>query len=217
MNSAHSQHRQANGSDSSGQQMQLLSPRLLWALEVAAYIHRNQCRKATKVPYISHLAGVMHLCAAQGGSEDLLIAALLHDSLEDVPEEMSYEQLEENFGKKVAQLVSLVTKDEKLDSWQQRAEDYLQRIANAPEELAAELNILVGADKFYNLQSIASHPESTTSEFWKRFRSSPQQNLWWYSSVYEQSHQYWSAQLQKEYRQALARLEYCVAQVTGDQ
>lgn len=193
--------------------LKLLSPRLLQAMETAAYIHRKQLRKGTRIPYISHLVGVMHICAQCGGGEDVIIAALLHDSLEDVPGEINAASIEQQFGARVLALVQFVTKDDSLPTWQERAEAYLQHIATAPPQLQQEVYLLVGADKLYNMQSIVLDPASTNPEFWQRFRSTPQQQLWWYHQVYSQCHQYWPQALVREYTEALAALESCIQQV----
>jgi (p)ppGpp synthase/HD superfamily hydrolase len=53
------------------------------ALLYAAQLHRNQTRKGTKIPYVSHLLAVCSLVIENGGDEDQAIAALLHDAVED--------------------------------------------------------------------------------------------------------------------------------------
>ena len=60
-----------------------LGPRFLRAFEFAAAKHSKQTRKASTIPYIAHLIGVASLVLEAGGDEDLAIAALLHDVVED--------------------------------------------------------------------------------------------------------------------------------------
>ena len=60
-----------------------LSPRFYDALELASDLHRDQVRKGTSLPYISHLVSVAMLVLEYGGDEDQAIAALLHDCIED--------------------------------------------------------------------------------------------------------------------------------------
>jgi len=68
-----------------------LKKRLQWplgvrfdeALLLASSLHRKQVRKASGVPYVAHLLGVASLVLEEGGSEDMVIAALLHDAAED--------------------------------------------------------------------------------------------------------------------------------------
>ncbi len=63
----------------------LYDARLDRALAFAADAFRERPRKATRVPYLSHLLAVTALVMENGGSEDACIAAVLHDYLEDVP------------------------------------------------------------------------------------------------------------------------------------
>ncbi len=60
-----------------------LGPRFLRAFNFAAEKHAGQTRKASTTPYIAHLMGVASLVLEFGGDEDLAIAALLHDVVED--------------------------------------------------------------------------------------------------------------------------------------
>lgn len=64
----------------------LLSPRLRCAINAAARAHRDQVRKGSGIPYVSHVYAVMFLLSQVTDDEDILIAGLLHDTLEDVPE-----------------------------------------------------------------------------------------------------------------------------------
>jgi hypothetical protein len=65
--------------------MTLYSPRIDDALQFTADAFRTIARKGSKVPYLTHLLQVMVTVGEHGGDEDQLIAALLHDYLEDVP------------------------------------------------------------------------------------------------------------------------------------
>lgn len=60
-----------------------LSARFDEALAYAHEAHRDQLRKGTRIPYISHLMAVAAIVLENGGDEDAAIAALLHDVIED--------------------------------------------------------------------------------------------------------------------------------------
>src|SRR3712207_5331642 len=62
-----------------------LSERFDDALLFASRHHREQLRKGSRVPYMTHLMSVSALVMEHGGSEDQAIAALLHDAVEDAP------------------------------------------------------------------------------------------------------------------------------------
>src|SRR3954449_11967655 len=85
-----------------------LSERFDEALVYAADQHREQLRKGSRVPYMSHLMSVSAIVLEHGGSEDQAIAALLHDAVEDAPDGQGPKVLREiqaRFGEAVADIV----------------------------------------------------------------------------------------------------------------
>ena len=157
------------------------SPQLLRAINTAALAHRGHVRKGTDIPYVSHVFAVMHLVSQVTDDEDVLIAALFHDILEDVPEAYSAEQMATDFGDHVVDLVRGVTKDDTLTDWQERSEAYLAHLRSADEG-----SVLVSvADKLHNLLSIHADLDVIGDELWGRFNSPMERQVWWYRSVYE--------------------------------
>ncbi|HIP03128.1 MAG TPA: HD domain-containing protein, partial [Campylobacterales bacterium] len=77
------------------------------AVELSQVYHQNQFRKSGE-PYIIHPICVASIVCAYGGDEQMVIAALLHDVVEDTPCEI--EEIDEKFGKEVAELVAGLTK-----------------------------------------------------------------------------------------------------------
>ena len=155
------------------------SPRLIKAINTAAWAHRNHVRKGTDIPYVSHVFGVMHLVAQVTDDEDVLIAALFHDILEDVPDEYSPERMAEEFGAHVVELVRGVTKDSTLSSWQDRSDAYLAHLRGAEDGSV----LISAADKLHNLLSIHADLDAIGDELWARFNSGKERQLWWYRSV----------------------------------
>src|SRR6202522_2467677 len=82
-----------------------LGPRFLRAFQFAAEKHARQTRKASTIPYIAHLMGVTSLVLEAGGDEDLAIAALLHDVVEDCGGLPMLKEIRRRFGKRVAHVV----------------------------------------------------------------------------------------------------------------
>lgn len=134
----------------------LLSPRVFSAINRASELHRDQLRKGKDMtPYVSHLYGVMYILSQTTKNEDVLIAGLLHDTLEDVPG-YTKEKLEEEFGVSVRTIVEGVT--EPLDAnkdmseqkpWLERKEAYIEALKHGPTESA----MVSCADKIHNLLS----------------------------------------------------------------
>jgi (p)ppGpp synthase/HD superfamily hydrolase len=75
------------------------------ALLYATHIHGGQTRKGTAVPYIAHLLAVAATVLEYGGSQDVAIAALLHDAVEDQGGEPRLANIYNLFGDRVADIV----------------------------------------------------------------------------------------------------------------
>jgi len=127
---------------------------LLASIAFAAAKHRNQRRKdAEASPYINHPLQLAHVLATEGGVSDLktLMAAVLHDTVEDT--ETSYDELVDNFGQKVADVVMEVTDDTTLP----KAERKRRQVEHAPH-MSKRAALVKLADKTCNLRDVAHNP-----------------------------------------------------------
>jgi (p)ppGpp synthase/HD superfamily hydrolase len=129
------------------------SNRLINAAVFAAEKHKLQRRKGfNHIPYVNHTLKVAKLLSDFGeNDEDLLIAALLHDTVEDT--DTTEEEIRKEFGEIVCKLVMEVTDDKTL-SYAKRKE---LQVLNAPHKSnnARKLKI---ADKICNIHDIISYP-----------------------------------------------------------
>lgn len=102
--------------------MLAFSPRYDAALKLAARAHRDQVRKGTDVPYIAHVAHVSAILLRHGFDEDLAIAGLLHDIVEDCAVPLA--DIGKEFGERVARMVEAVSEQKRADGvplpWEQR-------------------------------------------------------------------------------------------------
>lgn len=156
-----------------------LTPRLRKAVNTATVAHRDHVRKGSGIPYVSHLYQVMFLLSQVTDDEDILIAGLLHDTLEDVPENYTAVQMEADFGSRVRQLVEDLTKIEHPD-WQTRADVYIEHL----EFHAAKDAVLIStADKLHNLMSIQDDLDTHGEKLWERFNAGRERQLWWYTEI----------------------------------
>jgi len=106
-----------------------LGPRLQKAFHYAAEKHAGQTRKQSAVPYLSHLMAVTSLVLEGGGDEEMAMAALLHDVVEDCGGMPRLREIGKLFGSRVAKIVEGCTDsfaDPKL-AWIIRKEEYLKR------------------------------------------------------------------------------------------
>jgi (p)ppGpp synthase/HD superfamily hydrolase len=124
------------------------------ALDFAAKKHVHQRRKGELgEPYINHLADVTRLLAAatEGRDAVLVLSGLLHDTIEDT--QTTFDELEAEFGREVADLVAEVSDDKTLD----RTERKRLQIEKAPAK-SDRAKMLKLADKTSNLHSISHSP-----------------------------------------------------------
>lgn len=149
------------------------------ALMFASEIHREQRRKGSGVPYITHLLAVAAIVGENDGTETEVIAALLHDAIEDTPE--TQESLAVRFGNGVAGIVAAcsdadVTPGEEKPPWRERKEAYITRVGTAP----ASARLVSSADKLHNARSILADCRVVGEEVWSRFKGGRDGTLWYY-------------------------------------
>lgn len=128
--------------------------RFLQALSFAAEKHRHQRRKdSAKTPYINHPIMVANILLneAEVDDEAVLIAALLHDTVEDT--ETRFEEIERRFGRQVRDIVTEVTDDKSLPS-----EERKQRQIDHAPSLSDRARLVKLADKTANLRDVAIAP-----------------------------------------------------------
>jgi guanosine-3',5'-bis(diphosphate) 3'-pyrophosphohydrolase len=166
---------------------------VLRALDFAARRHAAQRRKGVnQAPYINHPVRVAYYIGAVAGIEDpeLIAAALLHDTVEDT--ETTFEELRDEFGHRVAELVAEVTDDKSLAK---KTRKRLQ-VEHAPEvsQAAAQLKI---ADKLSNVEDLSAAPPPGWSLERRR------EYLAWSEEVVDRLRET-SAELERAYREAVA-------------
>lgn len=133
---------------------------ILDALLFAAEKHRFQKRKGPQAyPYIIHPIGVAHHLLTIGNvtDRDVLIAALLHDTVEDT--NTTFEEISKAFGLRVESFVREVTDDKNLP----KAERKRMQIVNAPHKSSEAAQIKL-ADKYFNLKDLATSPPINWTE-----------------------------------------------------
>ena len=164
-----------------------LTERFDKALQFAHGVHRSQPRKDTTIPYVSHLLSVAGLVLESGGDEDLAIAALLHDAVEDA-EDMSGEEMSDRirakFGDRVADIVDGCSDAKSSPGgskppWRSRKEAYLKHLRSASNDV---LRVSI-ADKVHNARSIATDQDRFGKALWDRFSSTSEESRWYYTSL----------------------------------
>jgi (p)ppGpp synthase/HD superfamily hydrolase len=147
------------------------------AIEFAARAHRGHCRKGSEIPYIVHPLAVAKILIDAGCPEDVVVAGILHDTVEDTP--VSLDEIRHTFGEAVARIVEGATEPDKSKPWEERKAHTIAFLKTAPE---AVLLVSCG-DKIENLQAIREDRERVGEEVWARFRRGRDQQAWYYRSV----------------------------------
>jgi (p)ppGpp synthase/HD superfamily hydrolase len=161
-----------------------LGPRFLRAFLFAAEKHAGQTRKASTIPYIAHLMGVASLALEFGGDEDMAIAALLHDVVEDCGGAPMLTEVRRRFGKRVAKIVDGCTDSDTNPKppWRERKETYIRHLRRAD----AETRLVSAADKLNNIRSILSDYREVGEAIWTRFNGGRDGTLWYYRALLEE-------------------------------
>jgi (p)ppGpp synthase/HD superfamily hydrolase len=161
-----------------------LGPRFLRAFHFAAEKHAGQTRKASTIPYLAHLMGVASLVLEFGGDEDLAIAALLHDVVEDCGGAPMLKEVRRGFGPRVAKIVDGCT-DSDTDPkppWRERKETYIHHLKRAD----ADTRLVSAADKLNNVRSILSDYRQVGESIWARFNGGREGTLWYYRALLQE-------------------------------
>src|SRR3954468_18012863 len=147
------------------------------AINFAAKAHKEQTRKSTDIPYITHPFAVGMRLQKAKCTDEVIAAGILHDTLEDTS--ATYEELTEQFGAPIANLVHAASEHDKSLSWETRKQHTIDRLKEASLE---EIQVIT-ADKLHNLTSIHADLEEHGEKIWERFNRGKHDQHWYYSSI----------------------------------
>jgi len=158
-----------------------LTKRFDKAVKFARKAHKNQARKGTEIPYISHLLGVSSIVLEMEGTEDEAIAALLHDVVEDCGGAPMAERVRAEFGDDVARIVLANTDTDQKPKppWRARKQEYLDSL---PGKERDELLISL-ADKLHNARATLLDYRRIGDEIWPRFKEGREGQLWYFNEL----------------------------------
>ncbi len=155
-----------------------MTPRIEKAIEVAIRIHKGQMRKGDGItPYVVHPISVAMILSRYTNDEDVLIAALLHDALEDTA--YSQQKLKKEFGFEVLSIVKDVSDKRPNDPWFKRKDAYLKHLKIASKEAC----LVACADKINNLMSICEAYEKDGDRIWPRFNAPKEAKFRFYEAI----------------------------------
>jgi len=158
------------------------SYRIEQAIRAATVLHKDQVRRGVPpLPYITHLFAVAWMVRDYTKDENIVIAAFLHDVLEDTS--YTAAELEEDFGEQVRNLVVALTepkeKDGKALTWKERKDAYLAGLKKAPTEALT----IAAADKIHNMRCIVEQYYDDHSRFLVDFPGSLEERALGYQDL----------------------------------
>lgn len=191
----------------------ILSERFTHALDYARRVH-TETRKRTAVPYLAHLLGVASLVMGEHGyvdfavTEDMVIAALLHDTAEDHGGRERLSDITVHFGDDVARMVeglsdSLVDEGAPKAPWAERKYGYLERLRDE----SPQVKLISVADKLYNARSLLADFRVEGPAIWQRFQRSQEDQMRYFQLLLTEYERSGGNRLVREYARVLLELE----------
>jgi (p)ppGpp synthase/HD superfamily hydrolase len=146
------------------------------AILFATKKHDGQFRKGTNIPYITHPLKVMKILTDNQCSENVIIAGILHDTLEDTS--ATSDEIRTLFGDNVLAIVSSETED-KSKSWKERKANTISHLKTA----SLEIKLVCCADKLANLRDMVDDYANIGEILWQRFNAPKTDIAWYYNSI----------------------------------
>ena len=166
------------------------------ARSFAEKAHEGQFRKGTKRPYIVHPLEVAKIVSTMTDDEEMISAALLHDTLEDC-RQVTKEQIKEAFGERVLEMVRQESED-KSKTWVERKSTTIRHLKTAQREV----QMIALADKLSNMRDIDRDYPVVGEELWNRFRMKDKKMIGWYYKGIQDA-------LREAFSEVPAYEEYC--------
>lgn len=147
------------------------------AAGVAAVAHSGQKRKGTNIPYITHPYGAARLLFDVSCRDEIAIAALLHDTVEDGDLTIGY--IGKHFGETVASIVQGCSEPNKNLPWEERKQHTIEYLLQAP----IDVRLVSCADKLDNIRAMAADYLQVGDRLWERFNRGREEQRWYYSEL----------------------------------
>jgi hypothetical protein len=153
--------------------------RISKAIDFATKAHGNQKRKGTTIPYIVHPIDVLSILLKDGADEDLAVAGVLHDVIEDTPH--TSDEIADVFGEAVSRLVRDASIPKTIP-WREGKQLKIDKTKSG----SRELKLLLCADKLANIRDVRIEYQMIGDEVWKKFKrfyNSKEDQRWYYHSM----------------------------------
>ncbi len=170
------------------------------AIVFATNAHAGVKRKGSDAPYILHPIEAMMIVASMTDDEEVMAAAVLHDTVEDT--HVTLKDIKERFGQRIAELVASESENKREDqppeeTWVIRKQESIEHLRTASHEA----KMICLGDKLSNLRQMARDYKLFEENIWKRFNQKDKMmHAWYYDSLF--------SILREEFPNAPATAEY---------
>lgn len=178
-----------------------LSGDLSEALILAKLAHEGHTRRGTAVPYLGHILGVASLVIEDGGTETEVVAAFLHDAIEDGTPEMG-ELIRHRFGDAVAAIVEGCTDPDIPGTFREVKEEHLRRL----ERGTSSVRRVALAEKLDNARALVRDLERFGGETWRQMDVDRDEMLWYFRALVSLFRRTFPSALVIEFGQAVERI-----------
>ena len=172
----------------------MYSPRIELAVTTMLEAHGLNRRKAGRGFEASHATSVALIVADFGFDEDTVIAALLHDTLEDT--NLDPDWIETRFGELVLAMVRDVSEPPKPQPWRDRKLVYIEQLRDTPR---AGARAVASADKIHNLSNMTQGLRERGEAFVRPFTAPFKDMLWYQTMVLKTLRSAWSHEILDEH------------------
>ncbi len=190
----------------------IFTPKIQQAIRFAITAHAGQTRKGKDIPYIIHPLSIALILARAGADEDVVIAGILHDTVEDSDGKITLDDIEKEFGENVAMLVGHVTEPDKSLSWEERKQNALVHIYEMPYGAL----LLKSSDVLANLSDLLADLEANGDAVWDRFNAPKDKQIAHYQNLVDNLEIIWKENsLLPEIKQGVEKLSLAVGTSAG--
>lgn len=168
------------------------------AIRFAVKAHGEQMRKGTDFPYIEHPLHVGILLSKVGMRDEVVIAGILHDTLEDT--DTTEDDLRSEFGEEILRMIKSESEPDRTLPWNERKNHTVEHLRGAP----GDVRMIALCDKLSNIMDIEADLETNGDALWDRFNAGFEEQKWYYTSLVDALSDLGDVELYQEFKQRVS-------------
>ena len=168
------------------------------AIRFAVKAHGEQMRKGTDFPYIEHPLHVGILLSKAGMRDEVVIAGILHDTLEDT--DTTEDDLRSEFGDEILRMIKSESEPDRTLPWNERKNHTVEHLRGAP----GDVRMIALGDKLSNIMDMEADLETNGDALWDRFNAGYEEQKWYYTSLVDALSDLGDAELYQEFKERVS-------------